>query len=115
MRVGFFLLFGRCVTLHRIGLDIGTEDDNRLSLSDADEEQRVDDSETSTLSGSDDMDPRRPKERSSTKLQDDAQQDTPRAMHTNNASAAADGGSNKAPPDTWLGIVPALRDGPQQQ
>lgn len=90
-------------------------DDNRLSLSDADEEQRIDDSETSTLSGSDDMDPGRPQERSSTKLQDDAQQDIGRTMHAKNASAAADGGSNHAPPDTWLGIVPALRDGPQQQ
>lgn len=95
--------------------DDSTGDDNRLSLSDADEEQRVDDSEARTMSGSGDMGPGRPKESSSTKFQDDAQQDTGQARHTNNASAAAESGSKDAPPDTWLGIVPALRDGPQQQ
>ncbi|KAH7390826.1 platelet-activating factor acetylhydrolase, isoform II-domain-containing protein [Phaeosphaeria sp. MPI-PUGE-AT-0046c] len=91
----------------------GIRDENRISLSDADEEQRIGDSEARTLSGSDEMDPQKPRETSSNKLQDEAQEDRAQARHTNNASAAADSGSNEAPPDTWLGIVPALRDGPQ--
>lgn len=93
--------------------DVG--DNNRPSLSDADEEQRIDDSEVRTPSGSDKKDTQKRVETSGNKLQDEAQEDKAQARHTNNASAAADGGSNGAPPDTWLGIVPALREGPQQQ
>jgi platelet-activating factor acetylhydrolase len=93
--------------------DVG-DSDQTTSLSDADQDSRRDDSEGRegvTCDGETQND--RPAVQSSapqSRKGDEASGHT----QANVSAATADDTSNNAPTDTWLGILPALRDGPQQ-
>jgi platelet-activating factor acetylhydrolase len=93
----------------------GTRDGETTSLCDADEELRLDDKEGKTTLRSDGTTLQSQQDASSTTLQDKGRDSTMGPERTNVSAAAAGDASNDAPPDTWLGMLPALRDGPQQQ
>jgi platelet-activating factor acetylhydrolase len=75
-------------------------------LSDADEDQRSNSSEAGTASQSDQVVHARTIERNK---HDDSEGTKP----TNVSAATARDTSNDPPQDTWLGMLPELRDGPQ--
>jgi platelet-activating factor acetylhydrolase len=73
------------------------KDGEITSLSDADAERQCDDSEVHTAS-----------------LEDKEEQSSSWQVPIDASAATAGDASNDAPQDTWLGMLPALRDGPQQ-
>jgi platelet-activating factor acetylhydrolase len=77
------------------------------AINNADAERRRDDSEGSSASRSDGNNT----SDSSRTLQD---KQTEGDAHTNVPADTARKESYDAPPDTWLGMLPALKDGPQQ-
>jgi platelet-activating factor acetylhydrolase len=86
--------------------DSGSNDDGAALLSDADEDQRSNGSEAGTASQSDQVVHARTIERNK---HDDSEGTKP----TNVSAATARDTSNDPPQDTWLGMLPELRDGPQ--
>jgi platelet-activating factor acetylhydrolase len=96
-------------TAHKTVESSGPDSDSSRdsAMSDADEEQRRDDSEGSSASRSDGNNT----SDSSRTLQN---KHTEGDEHTNISAATARKESYDAPPDTWLGMLPALKDGPQQ-
>lgn len=102
-------------TRDSVGMDRDvTTDGETTSLMDADEDGQRDDSEGKTALRSDETTLQSHHDASSTTLQDKSCESTG-SRHTNVSAATAGDASNDAPPDTWLGMLPALRDGPQQQ
>jgi platelet-activating factor acetylhydrolase len=89
-----------------------TTDGETTSLMDADEGRRLDDSQGKTALPSDGTKLQSHHDASSTTLQDKSCESTMGPGHTNVSAATAGGASNDAPQDTWLGVLPALRDGP---
>jgi platelet-activating factor acetylhydrolase len=92
-----------------------TGDGEMRPLSNADEEHWIDDSERRTSPRGEGTTPQRQQEASSGVLEDEKHGNATGHKHTNVSAATAGDTSNDAPPDTWLGMLPALRDGPQQQ
>jgi platelet-activating factor acetylhydrolase len=94
-------------TAHYSGDSSGHGSDQDGTMSNANEERRRDDDEGSSASRSDGNNP----SDSSRTLQD---KQTEGEKYTNVSAAAGRKESYDAPPDTWLGMLPALKDGPQQ-
>ncbi|KAF2030534.1 hypothetical protein EK21DRAFT_111849 [Setomelanomma holmii] len=88
-------------------------DGEATSLSDADEERRRTDVERHTDSQNDENVPRDLREVSPTAVEG-KDRDTGAGSPIYASAAAPVDASNDAPQDTWLGMLPALRDGPEQ-
>ena len=84
------------------------------SLSDADEESRRDNSDAVTAAQTDRYTPRSQQETSSTTTGSRNGDAVVGARHANVSAATGGNASNDAPQESWLGMLPALRDGPQQ-
>jgi platelet-activating factor acetylhydrolase len=91
------------------------EDGEARPLSNADEEQRTNAKDRKLSPQTEGTTTQRQHEASSRHSQDKGHKDTTGCRHTNVSAATAGDASNDAPPDTWLGMLPALRDGPQQE
>jgi platelet-activating factor acetylhydrolase len=90
------------------------KDGELTSLSDADAERRCNDSEVHPVSLSNGSVPQDRHKLSSTTLEDKEEQSSSRQVPIDASAATAGDASNDALQDTWLGMLPALRDGPQQ-
>jgi platelet-activating factor acetylhydrolase len=85
-----------------------SKDDVTTLLSDAEEEQQGDDIGAKTASKKD-------QEAASRSTEEKEHEGTEVSNPTTEPTATAEKTSSDAPPKTWLGMLPALRDGPQQQ
>jgi platelet-activating factor acetylhydrolase len=98
--------------------DASRHDNEVTSVSHADQGQRTDGLTQEKESHSDNSTLQDQQDTSSSTLQDEYHNGTEDHMPTNASVAAPTAGdastSDAAPSHTWLGIVPALRDGPQQ-
>jgi platelet-activating factor acetylhydrolase len=95
-------------------VDISNDSDGDRSrttaLSDADDDERVDDIEAKTAPQSSKHTVSRNQEDGTKTSQGENSDD---ATDPVRAHTPAEDGSYDAPPDTWLGMVPSLRDGPR--
>jgi platelet-activating factor acetylhydrolase len=86
---------------------LGSQDNETTLLSDADDEVQCANNEAKTASRDD-------QEITSRSIKRKEDNDTERSSPTIEPAATAEKTSSDAPPNTWLGMLPALRDGPQQ-
>jgi platelet-activating factor acetylhydrolase len=92
----------------------GIQADKTTSLNDADEEQRHKDVSAVTASRNDEGGQGAHQNHLSKTSEDKTSENVTGARPTNVSADTAGDASNGAPQDTWLGMLPALRDGPQQ-